>query len=398
MALHGQLLDGRVRLPRGREGVARAIEHLGYVQIDTISVIERAHHHTLWTRRPDYEPATLHQLHARDRRIFEYLGHAASFLPMKDYRFYIPAMRASREPRSAWHRKWLDSCGHLLGPVLERIRQEGPLTARDFKPPPGTKRGTWWDWKPAKAALELLFWRGDLMVSERRGFERVYDLTERVLPAGTDTRPPEPDELGRFLVRRALTCLGAARKKEIRDHIRAGDREVISRALAALVEQGEVVRVEIEGEPGRGDLYASAAALKKARRFRETRPRVSLLSPFDNLVIARDWLGWLFGFDYKIECYVPAKKRKHGYFVLPVLWGERFVGRLDPKTDRRAKALILQNLIFEAGVRSFDALLPPLSEKIVELARFNGCEEVRVERASPSRCLQPLRRLIRRAL
>ena len=217
LALHAQLLDGKTKIKKGKEEVKEAVEHLGYVQIDTISVIERAHHHTLWTRVPGYTPKLLHELQAIDRSIFEYWGHAASYLPMEDYRFYIPMMRSFYDPKNSWFRGWGEKYGAFLEPVLKRIREEGPKVARDFENPSERNstnhppiladpiglsqkgKGPWWDWKPAKAALEMLFWRGELMISERNGFERVYDLTERVLPAGMDLRVPAADELGRFI-------------------------------------------------------------------------------------------------------------------------------------------------------------------------------------------------------
>ena len=183
------------------------------MQIDTISVIERAHHHTLWTRVPGYRPEQLHEAQAVDRTVFEYWGHAASYLPMSDYRFYIPMMRSFYDPKRLVPGAGGRSTASHLGARAQRIREEGPRAARDFANPGGRRKGPWWDWKPAKAALEMLFWRGELMIRERRGFERIYDLTERVLPAGTDTRPPAPDELGRFIVRRALDRPGRGRRE-----------------------------------------------------------------------------------------------------------------------------------------------------------------------------------------
>ena len=243
LALHAQLLDGRTSLLKGKDGVAQAIGHLGYVQIDTISVIERAHHHTLWTRMPGYKPEHLHKALAIDRTIFEYWGHAASILPMGDYRFYLPMMRSFYDPKNSWFREWGEKYGSYIGPVLKRIREEGPKAARDFENPAGRKKGPWWDWKPAKAALEMLFWRGELMIRERRGFERIYDLTERVLPDGIDTRMPEPGELGRFIVKRALTALGAANEKEIRDYIRIGDKNIIAKSLKEMASTAEIVQL-----------------------------------------------------------------------------------------------------------------------------------------------------------
>jgi uncharacterized protein YcaQ len=392
LALHAQLLDGRTGIGKGKEGVAQAIGHLGYVQIDTIAVIERAHHHTLWTRVPGYRPEHLHQAHAVDRTVFEYWGHAASFLPMSDYRFYIPMMRGFRDPKGAWYKGWGDRYGGHLEPVLKRIRAEGPKAARDFENPAGKGKGPWWDWKPAKAALEMLFWRGELMIRERSGFERVYDLTERVLPAGTDTREPAPDELGRFIVRRALGALGVAGEKEIRDHIRIGDRNVVAHAPREMLAAAEIVRLAVEGDGGAA--YALPGALEQAGRFRAQMPRVRLLSPFDNLVISRSRLKGRFGFDYTLECYVPKHKRNHGYFVLPILFGEDIVGRLDPKADRKEKKLLVRRLALEPGADA-DGLLPGLGRALGEFARFNGCEKVVLENIRPKNLAAPLKRALK---
>ncbi len=394
IALRFLLLDGRTRVRAGKGGVAEVIGRLGYVQIDTISVIERAHHHVLWTRMPGYRPEHLHQALARERTLFEYWGHAASYLPMKDYRFYLPMMKGFFDPQGAWYRGWMDKYGAHLDPVKKRIREEGPLAARDFEHPAGRK-GPWWDWKPAKAALELLFWRGELMIRERRGFERVYDLTERVLPAGIDTRMPDDGELGRFVVVRALGALGVAGEREIRDYIRIGDRRIVAAALNEMLAAGEVVRVAVEGQ--KGTLYASPAVLAQACRLRAGTPRVRFLSPFDNLVIFRPRLKERFGFDYAFECYVPKHKRNHGYFVLPILFGEDLVGGLDPKADRAAKRLIVRRLAVEPRFASMDGLAAGLASALREFARFNGCDEAVLEKVEPDGLRMPLAGLLARS-
>jgi uncharacterized protein YcaQ len=392
MALHAQLLDGRTPLLRGRDGAAQVVEHLGYVQIDTISVIERAHHHTLWTRVPGYTTKLLHEIQAIDRRVFEYWGHAASYLPMNDYRFYIPTMHSFHNPTNAWYRGWIEKYGQHLGPVLDSIRAEGPKAARDFENPSKRAYGPWWDWRPAKAALELLFWRGELMISERRGFERIYDLTERVLPGGTDLRVPASEELGRFIVQRALKALGVAGEKDIREYIRIGNKDLVAAALEQMLDCADIVRLTVEGHEG--VFYAQQKALDKVNRFRARPPQVKLLSPFDNLIISRSRLKQRFDFDYALECYVPQDKRLHGYFVLPVLFGERIVGRLDPKAERRSKTLIVRRLSFEPGFRDLDGLLPELGRALCELARFNGCNTVRLENVQPKKIIAPLKRIL----
>jgi uncharacterized protein YcaQ len=387
--LNGQLLDGQTELPAGKEGVAQTVEKLGYVQIDTIAAIQRAHHHTLWTRRPDYDPGALHELQARDRRVFEYWGHAVSYLPTCDYRYYLPRMRSFDDPYSKWERGRREKYGHLMQPVLERIRQEGPLSSRDFSPPPGTERSTPPGTKrsaqgrdPHKSALELLHLKGDLMVTERRNFQRVYDLTERVLPEGTDTSLPTDDELGQFLVRRALSAHGVAREKAIREHIDAASKETISKALGDLIETAQVIPLKIEDQ--RATYYTLPETIEKSARLQSTPPRVHLLSPFDNLIIQRERTRRLFGFDYALECYVPAARRKYGYFVLPILWGENLVGRLDPKAERKKKTLILRNLVFEPGFKAGGDFLSSFAGKLWDFARFNRCEKVALEKISPA--------------
>ena len=269
--------------------------------------------------------------------------------------------------------------GRLMKEVLKRIREEGPLGSADFSDPEG-KRGPWWGWKPAKGALEMLFNTGELMISERRNFQRVYDLTERVLPQGIDTTEPDEDELGRFIVRRALGQYGFAPINEIWWWRRRA--KIVAGAVDDLLAAGEVIPVEVEGQNDE-TTYALAESLKAISGRRRTKARVHILSPFDSLVIRRRRLKALFDFDYTIECYVPAPKRRYGYFCLPVLWGERFVGRLDAKADRKAKTLIVRKLIFEPNFGDYDALLPALAEKLNAFAAFNGCERIAVEQTQP---------------
>lgn len=387
LAVERQILGADNGLPRGAEGIAEAIERLGYIQIDSICVVERAHHLTLRSRCRDYRPGMLDHLHREAKRVFEYWGHAASYLPMSDYRFYLPLMNSFRDPSNRWFRERLEKHGHLMDGILERIRFEGPMGARDFTTDSGRRTG-WWDWKPAKTALELLFWRGDLMVSHREGFHRIYDLTERVLPGDVRTDTPEPDELGRFLVRRALSAYGTATEREVREHIGAGGRRLVGPALAEMVTRGEVVPVTVDGVQGSfalGELLENRASGSPSDILR-------LLSPFDNLIIQRGRARRLFGFDYSLECYVPASKRVHGYFVMPMLHRGRLIGRLDPKADRKLKVLLVRSLSFEERVDVTPDVLDHLARELSDFARFNGCREVRFEDAVPPKVRRELRR------
>ncbi len=269
-----------------------------------------------------------------------------------------------------------------MDPVLERIRAEGPLRAKDFESE--KKRGgtNWWEWKPAKIALEFLFWRGDLMISKRHNFERVYDLADRVLPANVNRTMPTDDELGQFLVVRALKAHGVATATEIVKHMHSADRKTILAALEKMVENGDVTTVGIRGDDTLN--YALPDRLEGFAKLRRRKPQLHILSPFDNLAILRDRIRRLFDFDYTIECYVPAAKRKHGYFVLPILWGEAIVARVDAKADRKEETFIVKSLQMEPRASHDDGFVPALTGKLREFATFNGCESIRIEKTKPA--------------
>jgi uncharacterized protein YcaQ len=386
LALHASLIHSGDELPTGKNGVLHAIEHLGYVQIDTISVIRRAHHHTLWSRCSDYQSDMLQQLQANDRKVFEYWGHAASYLPMSDFRYYLPQMRSFRNPQNKWIKNQLKISKPLITPVLERIRKEGALGSKDFKHPDNDTRDSWWGWKPAKAALEMLFWQGELMITERRNFQRIYDLTERVLPEDVNTSHPDDTELGRFLVRRALNAYGVAQEREIKDHIVAIEhptKTIISKTLNEMLVTNEIVRIKIP-EIEADDYYALPETIETTEKLEKAPPYVHILSPFDNLVMNRKRIKELFDFEYTLEAYTPPAKRVYGYFVLPILWNETLVGRLDVKADRKRKILTIRNLVFEPIFKDFDRFPPIFKEQLQQFAQFNGCDDVIIEKISPS--------------
>lgn len=387
LALRAQGLDGAWKPGRGKAAAARTIEHLGYVQIDTISVVQRAHEHVLWTRAPGYDTAMLDQLLARDRRVFEYWAHAAAYLPFTDFRYYLPRMQGAAGWRRS--REWRAKNEPFVQTVLERVRAEGPLGSSDFEHQPGD-RGAWWGWKPAKMALECLYNTGELMVTARRGFQRFYDLPERVIPSGTDTTEPSAEEQVRFFTRRALQVLGVASLNQLRKPF--GNRQAQT-VLPDLLAAGEVAEVAVDGLEG--PYYALSGTL--TRLPRAGRKKVHLLSPFDNFVIDRHRLQALFDFDYRIECYTPAGKRQYGYFVLPILWGEELVGRLDPKAERQDRVLRIKSLVFEARFADHEALLPALAGKLRDFAVFNDCDDVKVDRVRPARVKAALVRALRDA-
>lgn len=392
LVLNSQLLNGKSKTAKGKKGFAEIIDKLGYVQIDTISVINRAHHHVLWTRKHDYSEKHLHDLQTKDKLIFEYWTHAMSFVPMKDYRFSLHRMNNFNNPKSNWLKYRYNQSKKYFEPVLDRIKNEGMLSSSDFENEDGHKAGNWWEWKPVKTALEYLFWRGDLMIAERRGFQKYYDLRERVLPEDVDTTLPTEHELNRFFIMRALRALGIATEKEIQKFMQPGkadvsdlqvtNRKTMHNVINEMCEAGEIIPLLIETDH-KVINYALPDTLANINKKNNVTHNVYILSPFDNLIIQRDRTKRLFDFDYTIECYLPEYKRKYGYFVLPFLWGNEFVGRLDSKADRKSKKLIINNLVFENEFDDYDNFLPGFKDQLDKFARFNGCEKIVIKKCTP---------------
>lgn len=345
----------------GKKATLRAIEHIGYVQIDTISVVERAHHHVLWSRVSNYRPEFLDQL-MRERQLFEYWFHAAAWLPMRDYRFALPRMNSEDGERN-WFEK---SDRKLIRYILQRIRDEGPLRARDFEDTRSGKK-EWWDWKPAKRALEQLFMQGELMVSHREGFQKVYELRERVLPDWVDTREPGLVDQADHLIDSTLRAHGFATQKSM-TYLRKSKvlRDAISEQLQARLDAKQLSSLTLVNNI---IVYVDAELLDS--NTPRSRAGVRILSPFDNAVIQRERGRDIFNFDFQIECYVPEAKRQFGYFCLPVLYRDALVGRIDCKAHRKEKRLEIKSVHIEQPV---DNEFHSSFLKALELfACFNGC-------------------------
>ncbi len=357
----------------GKSSTLKTIQHLGYVQIDSISVIERAHHHCLWARDPSYRPEYLQQLQS-DKNIFEYWSHAASYLPIEHFRYCLPMMNKI----ASGEKHWFDRNLKLMKQVLERIKEEGPLQAKDFIHKRNNKTG-WWDWKPAKKALEQLFMEGKLMVSERKNFHKIYDLTERVLPNNIDLTIPNDEEHYRFLIQTYLRAQGFANSSEI-CYLKKGVKPKLQQVLINMLEQAELKQVELNQQkyyclPELLELINTQEPSEKTK----IQNNLKILSPFDNLVIQRNRLKQIFDYDYQIECYVPAAKRKFGYFCLPVLWRDKFIGRMDVKADRKNQVMIVKNFSIEQKIKAPSTFVKILVNELKKFMRFNRCEQIVIE-------------------
>lgn len=353
--------------------VEAAIRRLSCVQLDSIATVERSHRIVLTSRVGMYPRGTVSAL-LSDGRIFEYWAHEACLLPVEDF----PLFRWRMRGRGHWnsHERALRDHPEVAEHVLAEIRERGPLGSRDFE---GQGGGGMWNWKPAKRVLDSLWDRGDLSIAGRQGFQRLYDLTERVIPrAVLDAPEPSDGEAMRALVLRAVRGRGALTESGIAEHYRLPGRTTAVRPhVEALVADGELQRLAVD-DGGPPVLVPAGVPLG------ETASRGAiLLSPFDNLLWDRPFAERLFGFKHVMEIYKPASQRVYGYYVLPLLRGDRIVGRADLKSDRKSRELQLLAFHREPGVRDTQALREALMRALERLARAAGLERV-VSRGSPS--------------
>lgn len=333
--LHAQRLDQRAPFGTGAEAALRAIQHLGYVQIDTIHVIERCHHHILFTRIPTYRPAHLQQLQAVDKSVFEYWTHALSYLPTADFAFFVRAMRAHRADPQPWFGRVEPAD---LRRIVRRIEREGPLSIRDIDDDTLVdKDHEWASRKPSKRALQLAFFNGQLAVSARQGMVKTHELLLRHFGWERLPRAATAREYVHYLVARALRAQGVVSVDSV-CHIERGWRGEVLRRLQYLTRRGELRAVRVEG----AERIAHWAPPHVLEASHDAPVLVHLLSPFDPLVIQRDRLERFFGYRHLFEAYVPAAKRRYGYFALPVLVGDRIAAAIDLKADREAGRLSIQ--------------------------------------------------------
>ena len=359
--------------------VKRAIDRLGLLQIDSVNVLTRAHYLPLFSRLGNYDSDHLDELawgRKSRRGLFEFWAHEASLLPLSSQPLFRWRMdRAARndgDGKGKLHlfrrekKKYIDE-------IRREITDRGALAASELSNA-GPGRGAWWGWSDGKLALEWLFFAGELTTATRRGtFERVYDLTERVLPAAVQAMPtPSPEDAQRELLRLSARAMGVATETDLRDYFRLGVADTKAR-LAELVEAGELVPVEVEGwqKPGYLD--------PQARQPRSVEAR-ALLAPFDPLIWERDRTHRIFDFFYRIEIYTPLAKRVHGYYVLPFLLGDRLVARVDLKADRANGTLLVHAAHLEAGADA-NVVAGPLREELRLMADWLGLEKMSLPRA-----------------
>lgn len=371
---------GLTRLPQKKATKAdllTTIRQMHLLQIDTISVVARSHYLVLWSRLDDYPLHWLDELLA-EGQLFEYWSHAACMLPIEDY----PVYRHKMLNRERSH-NWIAEHQAEVDKLLTHVRANGPVRSADFERPDNRKGAGWWDWKPEKETLEVLFNAGILSIARRQGFQRFYDLHERVMPEWDDAQVLPEAEIELAFARKAVQALGVAQPAWISNYFYRYKKNTLA-ALKILVDSGEIVPVNVDGwkQPGyihRNNLPVVEAVLAGVIDFNLT----TLLSPFDPLVSDRERALTTFGFDYKIECYTPAAKRRYGYFTLSILHQGQLVGRLDAKAHRQDKIFEVKKLHLEPGVPVTDELALALVQTIQRCADWHKTPQLVIQWSDP---------------
>lgn len=375
-----------------KETVLDVIRRMAVLQIDTISVVNRSPYFVLWSRLGHYRPQWLEEL-LEEGLLFEYWAHEACFLPIESFPLFRHRMLGAEE--MGWHypSEWARGNGDIIQQTLDFVRENGPVRSVDFQRTDGLK-GTWWGWKPEKRALEALFCTGELMIARRHNFQRVYDVRERVHPIWNDATLPPLEQVRRELVLQSVRALGIATAQWIPDYFRMKKKDVLP-IIAALADEEKLLRVGVEGWNEEAYIHPDNLPLAQKAIAGRIRPsHTTLLSPFDPLVWDRERAKAVFGFDYKIECYTPAPKRRYGYFTLPILHHNALVGRIDAKAHRGNGVFELKAVHFEPDVVVSDALCAALAKAVRTCAAWHNTPDIVVQHTAPSAVLPRLRKAI----
>ncbi len=366
------------------------------MQIDTLQMVQRSQYLAVWSRLGSYDPAdfdgliygSTDQKREIRRRLFEYWLHAACIIPLTDYRYSLPRIRYYRDGHSTWNSRWLVEPENvaLMQDVYARIQAEGGLRAADFKHDQ-PRRSSWWDWKPAKRALEVLYDRGEVMIANRINFQRVYDMTERVLPDWVDTTETSEEATLRYYLERGTRALGVCEPLQAADYTKR-KRTPARRILEGMVADGTLVEIEALLADGQSHPLVvhrdNLPLLEQAADGALVAARTTFLSPFDTLFYAsgRDEQFW--GFRQRLEAYKPAPQREWGYFCLPILHQDRMVGRFDPKLERQTGTLRIKAFYLEPGVAPDDELVTGVAAAMRDFMTFHQADELIVERSEPA--------------
>ena len=378
------------------ENILGVFRDIGCVQLDPINAVAPSHLLVLWSRLGNFDQAQLDRLLWEDRKIFEYWAHQASLVLMEDYPLYSSMMKgfpgAFAKPWGpGWAKKnqeWMAKHSALKGYVLSELKQKGPLLSRQFDDKSlVNRRGSGWgSSSDASRMLSNLFLRGLVMVVGRQGNQKLWNLSEKFVPRWVSRKELSPDEVEYMAVQRCIQALGIANGSEIAYHFLRGRYRNLKATIKRLLAESKIYHVEIEGGPfGTGERYIheNDLPLLKEIESNEWRPRITLLSPFDNLICDRTRTKLLFNFNYTVEIYTPSHKRKYGYYVLPILYGDKLIGRIDPLMNRKKERLEIKSVHAEPKAPKGDEVSAGIRNTIDDLSQFLHAKEVVFSRRVP---------------
>jgi uncharacterized protein YcaQ len=375
--------------------VLATIRRMGVLQIDTIHVVARSPYVVLWSRLGAYPQEWLTDLLA-EGALFEYWAHEACFLPIESYPLFRHRMLDAANMGWKYAREWAANNGEALDRVLAHVREHGPVRSADFERTDG-QAGGWWEWKPEKRALETLFTAGELMIARRHNFQRIYDLRERIMPGWDDAHVPPIEQVRRSLALQAVRALGITSARWVGDYFSTSQRDTAP-LLPALASEGALIEAAVEGWQTPAYIHPDNLALAEQAAVGALVPELTtLLSPFDPLVWDRSRALAMFGFDYRIECYTPAPKRRYGYFTLPILRHGQLIGRLDPKAHRKEGRLEIKALHLEPGIPVTNELVADIAGTLREFADWHATPTIDVRLSDPPKLAALVQRAIDRA-
>ena len=372
--------------------VQKAIQQIAAVQIDTISVVARSHHLTLRNRVHRYHPDKLWTT-LRNREIFEHFAHAVCFVPIEDFPYYRHRMERFPRDCGSWYKGLLKKHYKLMDHVEARVKDEGALSSKDFEDPSGKKRNGFWDLKPAKIALDLLWNTGRLAVADRRGFQIYYDLPERVIPKKYLNKQVDQEAVWRYFLERNLDCLVIATPKDLVEYIRfsnfaldlKGNRMKTIEPKLQILEDEDIVK-PIEVTDIKQPHYLLTRNLPLIEHIQDSNTpssRAWFLNPFDNLIWNRDRIKRLFGIEVKLEAYTPKAQRQFGYYITPILWQNRLVGRIDPKADRASKTLIIHSMELNLSPEEMKEAIEPIRQELNRFKKFHELDTMQIKKTRP---------------
>lgn len=382
LMIAAQGLQDRPLTEATKTDVRQIIRQMHVLQLDTIHVIARSQYLVLWSRLGDYRQHWLDEL-LDEGALFEYWSHAACLLPIEDYPLYRRYMLDGITWNEKRHRQWMVANAEVVDRLVTHIRDNGPVRSSDFERTDGAQPG-WWNWKEEKIALDLLWMVGELMVAKRHNFHRIYDLRERVVRDGDDSQVPPLEAVHEAYVLNTVKALGVTKAAWIADYFRMY-KKVAQAVIERLAKRRQLETVQVEGWDVPGYFHPDQRdAIAAAADGQIPLSKTTFLSPFDPLVWDRARALDLFNFDYKIEVYTPAAKRKYGYFTLPILYDNRLIGRLDPKAHRKEGIFEVKALHLEPGVVVDDALIAGVKSALHACAAWHTTPQVIVRAATES--------------